>query len=51
MYQFVKDLEWLKCPLLDIRERELSEDQNLRRKFALEEADVRPDYGKEFLEQ
>ncbi|MDO7906083.1 hypothetical protein Q5741_06575 [Paenibacillus sp. JX-17] len=51
MYQFVKDLESLKCPILNIKERELSKDSNFRKKLYLEESDIRPEYGKEFLEQ
>ncbi|MFM1651455.1 hypothetical protein ACI7RC_05030 [Brevibacillus sp. B_LB10_24] len=51
MYQFMKDLEVLKCPPLIIKERELPENESIRKKFALEETDIRPDYGKEFLEQ
>ncbi|OME80087.1 hypothetical protein BK120_19800 [Paenibacillus sp. FSL A5-0031] len=51
MYQFIKDLETMKCPPLLVKERELSADSQIRRKFTLGEADIRPDFAKEYLEQ
>ncbi|WP_054023780.1 hypothetical protein [Bacillus sp. FJAT-28004] len=51
MYQFMKELEKMKCPPLIVKERELSADSHIRRKFMLEEVDVRPNFAKEFLEQ
>jgi hypothetical protein len=51
MYQFIKELEEMKCPPLVVKERELSEDSTIRRKFALDENDVRPEFSKELLEK
>lgn len=51
MYQFIKDLEEMKCPPLVVKERELSDDVSIRKKFALDESDIRPEFNKELLEQ
>lgn len=51
MYQFIKELEKIKCPPLLIKERDLAADSAIRRKLKLEETDVRPDFAKELLEQ
>lgn len=51
LYQFIKDLEKIKCPPLLIHERDLAADSAIRRKLKLDETDVRPDFAKELLEQ
>lgn len=51
MYQFIKDLEKIKCPPLLIKERDLATENEIRRKLKLNETDVRPDFAKELLEQ
>lgn len=51
MYQFIKDLEKIKCPPLIIKERDLATEGEIRRKLKLKEADVRPDFAKELLEK
>lgn len=51
MYQFIKDLEKIKCPPLLIKEHDLATEGEIRRKLKLNEADVRPDFAKELLEQ
>ncbi|MFD0589408.1 hypothetical protein ACFQZE_15585 [Paenibacillus sp. GCM10027627] len=51
MYQFIKELEEMKCPPLIVKEKELSEDSSIRKKFVLDESDIRPEFSKEVLEQ
>nr|WP_145405531.1 hypothetical protein [Paenibacillus xylanexedens] len=51
MYQFIKDLEKIKCPPLLIHQCDLATDSAIRRKQKLDETDVRPDFAKELLEQ